>query len=378
LFFEFRELTSSYNGGCWIQLIKENCTVETVIDKPPSIETPDRPMHFVFSQPQAPGQPVRISVVIPLFNEEESIGHLYDELSPVMNALNLSYEVVVVDDGSSDQSFARLKEIHTLDSRWRIIRFRRNFGQTAALTAGFEAAQGEITVTMDADLQNDPRDIAKLLAKIDEGYDIVSGWRVNRKEPFFSRRLPSITANWLIARTTGVRLHDYGCTLKAYRSDVSKNVRLYGELHRFIPAIASGIGITFAEVPVNDRRRRFGRSKYGIMRTFKVMLDLLTVIFFLSFSTRPLHVFGAVGMLSFLGGGLLSAYLAYARLFLGEPLSNRPALLLAVMLIVLGVQITSTGLVAEFVMRNYHEPQGRKTYVVREVLDGRVVEKVEG
>jgi glycosyltransferase involved in cell wall biosynthesis len=307
--------------------------------------------------------------VIPLYNEDESVEHLYHELSTSLDALNKTYEVVIVDDGSSDKSFARLKEIHSNDPRWRIIRFRRNFGQTAALTAGFEFTRGEVTVTMDADLQNDPRDIAKLLAKIDEGFDIVSGWRVNRKEPFFSRRLPSMTANWLIAHMTGVRLHDYGCTLKAYRSEVSKSVRLYGELHRFIPAIASGMGITFTEVCVNDRKRRFGRSKYGIIRIFKVMLDLLTVLFFLSFSTRPLHIFGAIGLGSFSIGMLLSLYLAYTRLFLGESLADRPALLLAMMLIILGVQITGTGLVAEFVMRSYHEPPGHKTYVVREILD---------
>ncbi len=312
---------------------------------------------------------IDISVVIPLFNEEESIAHLYTDLSAALETLNRTYEVIIVDDGSADGSFIELKKVHQADPRWRVIRFRRNFGQTAALTAGFDAARGAITITMDADLQNDPRDIPKLLEKIDEGYDIVSGWRINRKEPFFTRRLPSITANWLIARATGVYLHDYGCTLKAYRSDVSQNVSLYGELHRFIPAIASGMGVTFTEVAVNDRKRQFGRSKYGLMRTFRVMLDLVTVLFFLRFSTRPLHIFGTVGIFSFMIGFVLSAYLAYTRLVLGEPLSDRPALLLAMMLIFLGVQITSTGLVAEFVMRNYHEPGGHKIYTVREMLD---------
>lgn len=310
-----------------------------------------------------------ISVVIPLYNEEESIAFLYEELSAALEDLGRTYEVIVIDDGSQDQSFQRLKEIHERDRRWRIVRFRRNFGQTAGIMAGFEAARGDIIVTMDADLQNDPRDIKTVLAKMDEGYDIVSGWRVNRKEPFLTRRLPSMTANRLISKATGVHLHDYGCTLKAYRYEVAKDIKLYGELHRFIPAIASSMGVTIAEVPVNDRARRFGRSKYTINRTIKVMIDLITVVFFLSFSTRPLHMFGILG-LSMAGlGSIIALYLAYIRLVLSQPIADRPLLMLAMLLIIVGVQIIGTGLLAEFVMRSYHEPQGRKIYTVREQLD---------
>ncbi|MBE2271324.1 MAG: glycosyltransferase family 2 protein [Anaerolinea sp.] len=311
----------------------------------------------------------RLSVVIPLYNEVENIPHLYTELSAAMDDLGDSYEVVIVDDGSTDGSFIELRKVYERDPHWRVIRFRRNFGQTAGLMAGFEAARGEYIITMDADLQNDPRDIGKLLEKAEEGYDIVSGWRMERKEPFFSRRLPSMLANRLISSSTGVSLHDYGCTLKVYRKEVAKNIRLYGELHRFIPAIASGLGVQLAEVPVADRARRFGKSKYGIMRTFKVMLDLITVVFFLSFSTRPLHIFGGVGLVTGALGVAIGGYLTIVRLFFGQPIGDRPLLLLAMLLIILGVQITGTGLVAEFVMRTYHEPQGRKTYVVRETLD---------
>ncbi|HLV36095.1 MAG TPA: glycosyltransferase family 2 protein [Spirillospora sp.] len=311
---------------------------------------------------------VDISVVIPLYNEEESIEPLYEELSPVLDALDCAYEVVIVDDGSRDGSFERLKKIHARDPRWKVIRFRRNYGQTAALSAGFEAAAGDVVITLDADLQNDPRDIPKLLARLDEGYDIVSGWRKDRKEPFFSRRLPSMIANWLISRTTGVALHDYGCTLKAYRSVVVKNIHLYGELHRFIPAVASSIGVTVAEVPVNDRARRFGKSKYGIMRTFRVLLDLITVRFILSYSTRPLQIFGGVGLAMGALGLLIGLYLSYVKLVLGENIGDRPLLILAVLLIILAVQMISIGLVAEIVIRTYHEAQQKPIYMVREAL----------
>jgi glycosyltransferase involved in cell wall biosynthesis len=311
---------------------------------------------------------VDISVVIPLYNEEESIEPLYEELSPVLDALDRAYEVVIVDDGSRDGSFAQLKKIHARDPRWKVIRFRRNYGQTAALSAGFEAAAGDVVITLDADLQNDPRDIPKLLARLDEGYDIVSGWRKDRKEPFFSRRLPSMTANWLISTTTGVALHDYGCTLKAYRSVVVKNIRLYGELHRFIPAVASSIGVTVAEVPVNDRARRFGKSKYGIMRTFRVLLDLITVRFILSYSTRPLQIFGGAGLVMGALGLLIGLYLSYAKLVLGENIGDRPLLILAVLLIILAVQMISIGLVAEIMVRTYHEAQQKPIYMVREAL----------
>ncbi|MCU0514257.1 MAG: glycosyltransferase family 2 protein [Anaerolineae bacterium] len=309
-----------------------------------------------------------VSVVIPLYNEEESIPDLYAELSAALEALQQPYEVIIVDDGSRDASFERLKAIHTRDPRWQIIRFRRNFGQTAGIMAGFAAAAGAVVVTIDADLQNDPRDIAGLLAKMQEGYDVVSGWRVQRQEPFFTRRLPSISANWLISRTTGVRLHDYGCTLKAYQREVAKNVRLYGDLHRFIPALASQMGVQVAEIPVNDRPRKYGRSKYGISRTFKVFLDLIGVIFVLSYFNRPLRVFGGAGLFTGGLGGLILLYLSYERLIAGRNIGERPLLLLGVLLVVLGVQMISTGLIADMLMRTYYEAQGRPTYFVREHL----------
>jgi len=310
-----------------------------------------------------------LSVVIPLYNEAENVEPLYGELSAALDQIGRPYEVIVVDDGSTDESFARLRDIHQQDSRWRIIRFRRNFGQAAGFAAGFAAARGEVVVTSDADLQNDPRDIGRLLAKLDEGYDIVSGWRTERKEPFLSRRLPSMTANRMISDTTGVVLHDYGCSLKAYRSEVAKNVRLYGELHRFIPALASWMGVTVAEVPVNDRKRRFGKSKYGISRTFRVFLDLITVRFMLSYSTRPLHVFGGLGLASAGAGFLIGLYLTILKFGFGQDIGTRPLLFLAVLLVVLGVQLMSMGLLAEMITRTYHEAQDKPIYVIREQLD---------
>ncbi|MAS37213.1 MAG: glycosyltransferase [Anaerolineaceae bacterium] len=311
---------------------------------------------------------VDLSVVIPLYNEQDSIEPLYEELSPVLNSLDTNYEVIIIDDGSKDASFQRLKAIHERDARWKIIQFRRNYGQTAGLSAGFEAAAGDIVVTLDADLQNDPRDIPKLLDKMNEGYDIVSGWRKDRKEPFFSRRLPSMTANRLISSTTGVVLHDYGCTLKAYRKVVVKNIHLYGELHRFIPAVASSIGVNVTEVPVNDRARRFGKSKYGIWRIFRVMLDLITVRFILSYSTRPLQIFGGLGLATGAIGVLIGLYLTFVKLFLGQNIGDRPLLILAVLLIILAVQMISIGLVAEIVVRTYHESQQKPIYMIREFL----------
>ena len=308
-----------------------------------------------------------LSVVIPLYNEAENVEPLYAELSAALDETGRTYEVIVVDDGSRDDSFAHLKAIHERDPRWRVIRFRRNFGQTAGFSAGFDAARGEIVLTIDADLQNDPRDIPKLLAKMEEGFDIVSGWRMKRKEPFLSRRLPSMTANRMISRSTGVVLHDYGCSLKAYRSQVVKNVRLYGDLHRFLPAVASWMGVTVAEVPVNDRERKFGASKYGFNRTFKVLLDLITVRFMLGYANQPLRVFGTVGLAMAALGGLLGIYLTILKL-LGQSIGNRPLLLLAVLLVILGVQTVSMGLLAEMVMRTYHEVQNKPIYVIRESL----------
>jgi glycosyltransferase involved in cell wall biosynthesis len=309
-----------------------------------------------------------LSIVIPLYNEAENVEPLYAELSAALAKTGRSYEVLIVDDGSRDDSFVRLKAVHERDPRWRIIRFRRNFGQTAGFSAGFDAARGAIIVTSDADLQNDPRDIPKLLEKMDEGFDIVSGWRKDRKEPFLSRRLPSMMANRMISSSTGVALHDYGCSLKAYRRDVVKHIHLYGELHRFIPAVASAIGATVAEVPVNDRARRFGSSKYGISRTFRVFLDLITVRFLLGYATRPLHVFGGIGLLMAALGLLIGMYLTFVKLILGENIGNRPLLMLAVLLVILGVQMVSMGLLAEMITRTYYEAQNKPIYVIRERL----------
>ncbi len=307
-----------------------------------------------------------LSVVIPIYNEEDNLQPLYEELGGVLDEMERPYEVLLIDDGSRDASYARMQDIHGRDSRWGIVRFRRNFGQTAAMQAGFNLAQGEWVITLDADLQNDPRDIPKLLAKAESGYDIVSGWRKDRKEPFLSRRLPSMLANGLISQTTGVTLHDYGCSLKVYHREVVKNVHLYGELHRFIPAIASWMGVTVTEMPVNDRARRFGKSKYGIGRTFRVVLDLITVLFYLRYFQRPLHVFGGLGLLTSVTGIGIGIYLSFSKLVFGEQLADRPLLLLAVLLTILGVQLLSIGLVAEMMTRTYYESQGITAYSIRE------------
>jgi glycosyltransferase involved in cell wall biosynthesis len=309
-----------------------------------------------------------LSVVIPLYNEADSVDALYNQLHAALEQLEQPYEVIIVDDGSTDDSFARLKAIHMRDPRWQIIQFRRNFGQTAAISAGFRHARGQIVVTLDADLQNDPNDIAALLAKLEEGYDIVSGWRVHRKEPLLTRRIPSQVANWLISRTTGIRLHDYGCSLKAYRREVAQGVRLYGDLHRFIPALASQMGVRVAEIPVNDRPRHAGKSKYGLSRTFRVFLDLIGVIFLLSYFHRPLRVFGGLGVIIGGLGAVILLYLGYVRIVLAQNIGDRPLTLLGILLVVLGVQMISTGLIADMVMRTYHESQDKPTYYIREHL----------
>ncbi|MEJ5198774.1 MAG: glycosyltransferase family 2 protein [Anaerolineae bacterium] len=310
---------------------------------------------------------MKLVIQIPCYNEEATLPLTLADLPRALPGVD-EIEVLVVDDGSRDESFARLKAVHERDGRWRIIRFRRNFGQTAGFAAGFAAARGEIVITSDADLQNDPADIPRLLEKMAEGYDIVSGWRVNRQEPFLSRRLPSMLANRLISGSTGVALHDYGCSLKAYRREVVKNIRLYGELHRFIPALASWMGVTVAEVPVNDRPRRFGKSKYGISRTLRVLLDLITVRFLLGYATRPLQVFGRLGLASAGLGVLVGLYLTFVKLALGQNIGTRPLLLLAVLLIILGVQMISMGLLAEMITRTYFEAQDKPIYMIREQL----------
>lgn len=309
-----------------------------------------------------------LSVVIPIFNEERNIGPLYSRLKETLDGIGVDYEIVVVDDGSTDKGFEILRGLQANDPRLRVVRFRRNFGQTAAFAAGFDHARGEVIVTLDADLQNDPGDIPALLAKIEEGYDVVSGWRVKRKDPFLSRRLPSLVANTLISKVTGVSLHDYGCSLKAYRREVVENIDLYGELHRFIPALASWMGISLVEVPVSHQERRFGRSKYGLSRTIKVLLDLLTVRFLLSYSTRPIHIFGSGGLLAFLVGIVLGGYLTYVKFAYHKDIGGRPLLLLAILLMVIGIQTITMGLLGELIVRTYHESRDKPIYAVREVL----------
>jgi glycosyltransferase involved in cell wall biosynthesis len=310
-----------------------------------------------------------LSIVVPVYNEEENIQGLYDQLTAVLEPLGLAYEIICADDGSTDRSFERLKSLAERDPRIKIIRFRRNFGQTAGFSAGFDYATGDIVITVDADLQNDPAGIPVLLDKMAEGYDIVSGWRSNRQDAFLTRKLPSRIANWLISRTTGVQVHDRGCSLRAFRLHVVKEMRLYGELHRFIPDIAAWIGASMAEVPVNHRPRRFGKSKYGIGRTFRVILDLITVRFLQGYATRPIQIFGKWGLVLGLLGFLLGLRLSFQKLVLGHSIGNRPALVLSLLLILMGVQLVSIGLLGEITIRTYYEGQQKPIYHVREIVD---------
>jgi glycosyltransferase involved in cell wall biosynthesis len=308
-----------------------------------------------------------VSVVIPIHNESPNLPELYREFTATLEAWGGAYEILIVDDGSSDDSFDRIAALQAGDARLRVIRFRRNFGQTAAFAAGFAHARGRLIVTADGDLQNDPADIPALVARIDEGYDIVCGWRQDRKDPWLTRRVPSMLANWLISAATGVHLHDYGCSLKVFRAEVVKPLRLYGEMHRFLPAIASEMGVRIAEVVVNHRPRRHGRSKYGLGRTVRVILDLVTVKFLLSYSTRPLQIFGLVGLAMAVPGLAISGWLAYLRLFGNESIANRPLLLFGVLLVFTGVQLVTLGLLAEIQARTYHESQNKPTYAIRDI-----------
>jgi glycosyltransferase involved in cell wall biosynthesis len=310
-----------------------------------------------------------LSVVIPIKNESENIPRLYRELTDSLERCRRAYEILCIEDGSSDDSFQLLSDIQARDSRVRVIRFRRNFGQTAAFAAGFHFARGRYIVTSDGDLQNDPADIPAMVDRLEQGFDIVCGWRKDRKDPFISRRLPSMMANRLISMATGVSLHDYGCSLKVFRAEVVKPLRLYGEMHRFLPAIASEMGVKIDEVVVNHRARVHGRSNYGISRTIRVVLDLLTVKFLLSYSTRPLQIFGLIGLVMGGIGGIVTAYLAFVRLFGYESIGNRPLLLFGILLIFTGVQLITLGLLAELQSRTYHESQDKPVYVVREVRD---------
>ena len=306
-----------------------------------------------------------LSVVVPLYDEEENVDPVARELLDVLDRMELSSEVVFVDDGSRDQTAARARRWCHRDPRVHLIEFRRNFGQTAALSAGFDHTRGRVIVAMDGDQQNDPHDIPRLLMKLDEGYDVVSGWRRDRQDALVLRKLPSAAANRLISWVTGTRLHDYGCTLKAYRRDVICHLRLYGELHRFIPALSQGVGARVTELPVNHRARVRGHSKYGISRTFRVLLDLLTVKFLISYFGRPMRLLGGIGFASMAVGSAILLWLLAVKVVLGQALANRPLVLLGLMLLVLGVQFLSLGILGELIIRVYHEAGSQRSYLIR-------------
>ena len=313
--------------------------------------------------------PLDLSVVVPLFNEEESLPHLVEQLLQALRPSGERFELVLVNDGSSDRTAEVLEQISREVPELVAVLLRKNYGQTAAMAAGFDVAQGEVIVSLDGDLQNDPADIPMLLAKLRLGYDLVSGWRHQRQDAALQRKLPSRIANRLIGRVTGVKLHDYGCSLKAYRREVLSDMRLYGELHRFLPALAFIEGARITEVKVNHRARQFGSSKYGIDRTFRVLMDLLTVWFMKRFLTRPMYVFGFGGLIAMMGSLLASSYLLVVKL-MGGDIGNRPLLTLAVVLGLAGIQLFCFGLLGELLIRTYHESQGRPIYRIRETLRG--------
>ncbi|NVN98794.1 MAG: glycosyltransferase family 2 protein [Geobacteraceae bacterium] len=310
-----------------------------------------------------------LSVVVPIYNEEENVALLYERVTAALAVTDLCYELILVDDGSSDRSYLLLKDIASQDQRVKVIRFRRNFGQTAAMAAGFDAASGRVVVPMDGDLQNDPTDIPRLLAKIDEGNDVVSGWRKDRQDTFINRKLPSMIANGLISRFTGVHLHDYGCTLKAYRKEVLEGINLYGEMHRFVPALASQVGAKVTEIPVKHHPRLYGTSKYGISRTVRVVLDLMTVKFLLQYSTKPIQLFGKWGVYTIFAGMMSGLATLYMKIFEHMSMNRNPLWILTVFLVFMGVQFIVLGLLGELNARTYYEAQGKPIYVVRERLN---------
>jgi glycosyltransferase involved in cell wall biosynthesis len=324
-------------------------------------------------QPPAPVQQkelaVDLSIIVPIYNEEENIADLHAGIGAALAGLTIDYEVILVDDGSMDNSFPLLKEIARQDKKVKVIRLRRNFGQTAAMAAGFDAATGKVLVPMDGDLQNDPADIPRLMEKIREGYDVVSGWRKDRMDAFLNRKLPSVMANFVISLMTGIKLHDYGCTLKAYRREVIEGINLYGEMHRFVPALASQVGARMTEIPVNHRHRLHGKSKYGISRTMRVILDLLTVKFLLSYSTKPIQLFGKLGIYTLAAGFLSGAATLYMKLFEHMSMNRNPLFILTAFLLFMGIQFIVLGLLGEVNARTYYEAQGKPIYVVRETVN---------
>lgn len=322
-----------------------------------------------------------VSVVAPVYNEVENLEMLCRRIDEVLAKTGETYEIVLVDDGSTDGSWEKMLELSAVIKHLRLIRFRRNFGQTAAMSAGFRESKGEIIITMDADLQNDPEDIPALLKKIREGCDVVSGWRKDRQDAFVNRKLPSMLANRLIGRITGIRLHDFGCTLKAYRRDIMEKVHLYGEMHRFIPALASWVGGEVREIPVKHHPRRFGKSKYGLSRTVRVILDLVTVSFLLRYSTRPIQIFGKIGIALGVPGFLMIAlmvmthisFLLFGTEFWADLIKRPFWIMTAFMLIFFGIQLVSMGLLAEIQIRTWHEAQNKPIYVIREIVEPRIV-----
>ena len=308
-----------------------------------------------------------ISIVIPVYNEEQNVGILYREIIDALGHPYDHFEIIFVNDGSTDSSFQQLMELHRKDKRVKILNFRKNFGQSAAISAGFNFSKGEVIVTLDADLQNDPADIPQIIDKLMEGYDIVNGWRKKRKDKFFTRKIPSFLGNKLISFITKVKLHDYGCTLRGFKREVVQNLKLYGEMHRYIPAIASRIGIKSIEIPVNHRERKYGHSKYGLGRTMRVILDLISIKYLLSFSHRPLQIFGSLGLLMMMLGFVSGLYLIYVKYFLNQT-ANRPLLFFTVLAIFVGFQMITLGLLAEMLARIYHEGFNKDSYVLRDQI----------
>tara|TARA_Y100001970_G_scaffold292836_1_gene436071 strand:+ start:65 stop:1033 length:969 start_codon:yes stop_codon:yes gene_type:complete len=309
-----------------------------------------------------------ISIIIPVYNESESIGLLIDEIKKVMYTNKFQYELIVINDGSRDSTYEVLKDLSNKIKELIIINLRKNYGQTAAMAAGFDIANGQIVISLDGDLQNDPNDIPRLIKAINDGYDLICGWRFDRKDKLINRRIPSKIANKIIGMVTGIYLHDYGCSLKAFKKELIDDIKLYGELHRFLPVLADNEGAQIKEIKVNHRSRKYGSSKYGIDRTFRVLMDLLTVWFMNKFLTRPMYVFGFIGIISILCSLLISSYLIIIKIF-GEEIGNRPLLLFALILGIAGIQLFSFGLLGELIMRTYHESQNRPIYRIREITN---------